>query len=69
LSDPAKRRRYDDLYRAHTALQPVTGVGITLNLLGVRVGLAVDAGVSRRAARPPKPPPKEGPPRRPPRGR
>lgn len=84
LSDPERRRQYDEVYRAHTALRPVAGglelpevgaqaraagLGITLDVLGLRVGLAVDAGVSRRAPRPLKPPPSKGPPRRQPRGR
>ena len=77
LSDPERRREYDEIYRAHTALRPVTGglegpdtgarsggVGITIDLLGLRVGLTVDAAVSRRARPPLKPPPRKGPPRR-----
>ena len=86
LSDPATRRKYDQLYRTQTALRPVAGggedptviaqarassagLGIALDVLGLKVGLSVDAAVSRRVARRPKPPPKKGPPRRPSRGR
>jgi curved DNA-binding protein CbpA len=67
LSDPDKRRDYDRLYRVHTALRPAkpsappprkarassgtAGLGITLDVLGLRVGLAVDAAVKRPAAK------------------
>jgi curved DNA-binding protein len=60
LSDPEKRRQYDQAYRAQTAVRPAesgrkspkirararsgsAALGITLDLLGVRVGLAIDA--------------------------
>jgi curved DNA-binding protein CbpA len=45
------------------------GIGITVDLLGLKLGLAVDASASRRAARLPKPPPRKGPPRKGPRPR
>jgi curved DNA-binding protein CbpA len=71
LSDPDKRREYDQVYRARTALRPVAGalegpkvsararagsagLGISLDVLGLKVGLAVDAALSRRAATRPK---------------
>jgi len=86
LSDPEKRRQYDELYRAHTALRPLSGglqspeagaqaragsagLGVTIDLLGLRVGLGIEARMGRRAVRPLKPPPRKGPPRRHPRGR
>jgi DnaJ-class molecular chaperone len=64
LSDPQKRRRYDQLSRARMAVRPgaggadgrnvqarpraaSAGVGITLNVLGLRVGLALDAAARR----------------------
>jgi curved DNA-binding protein len=72
LSDPAKRRDYDRVYRAQTALRPVTrrdgrtmaararsgsaGLGITVDLLGLRLGLAIDAGSARPSARAPRSP-------------
>jgi DnaJ-class molecular chaperone len=80
LSDPERRRQYDEIYRAQTALRPVSeaveagqarrrrggvGLGISLDVLGLRLGVAVDAAVTRRVARPLKPPPRRGPPRRP----
>src|SRR5688572_11237408 len=58
LSDPEKRRAYDEVYRAQTAVQAPAGsarVGIALDVLGVKLGLAVDADVK----------PRKGPPRRP----
>jgi DnaJ-class molecular chaperone len=79
LSHPERRREYDELYRAQTALRPVraddtgageprdtstVGLGIRLNVLGLRVGIAVDAAATRRAARRRKPAPRRGPPRR-----
>jgi curved DNA-binding protein CbpA len=82
LSDPAKRRRYDKIYRAQTALRPAAGggvdptsiaqargssagLGIALDVLGLKLGLSVDAGVKRRAAPPPKRAPRKSPPRKP----
>jgi DnaJ-class molecular chaperone len=65
LSDPEKRRRYDQVYRAQTALRPEgpkvrararsgsAGLGITLDVLGLRVDLTVDAAARRGAARNP----------------
>lgn len=81
LSDPARRRDYDRLYRAHTALRPVTrrvtrpvlgaearagsaGLGLTLDVLGLRIGVGLDADVVRRPSPPRKPAPRKGPPRR-----
>jgi DnaJ-class molecular chaperone len=59
LSDPEKRRRYDRVYRAQTAAaQPnrtrFRRFGISLDVLGLRVGVAINAGVSRPVARKPK---------------
>ena len=81
LSDPEKRRAYDEVYRAQTALRPVTGgleghseaqaragsagFRIALDVLGLKLGLAVDADVERRVARRPKRAPRKGRPRRP----
>jgi curved DNA-binding protein CbpA len=81
LSDPEKRRAYDEVYRAQTALRPVMGglevrseaqsrVGsagfrIALDVLGLELGVTVDADVKRRVARRPKPAPRKGPPGRP----
>ena len=76
LSHPERRREYDKLYRAQTALRPVRkdvddagaraasalGLGISLNVLGLRVGVAIDAVATGRAARRPKPAPRRGPP-------
>lgn len=75
LSDPDKRRAYDRVYRAQTALRPVTaraapprrrraasgaaGLGITLDLLGLRVGLAAGAAATRPPARRPRSPRKK----------
>jgi DnaJ-class molecular chaperone len=67
LSDPDKRRQYDEIYRAQTALRRVSGrgesrkvraragggsagLGIALDVLGLRVGLAVGAQATRGAA-------------------
>jgi len=72
LTDPKKRRQYDRMYRAQTALRPVVGrraspkaaasarsgsagLGISLDLLGLRLGLAIDARAMRSAARTPRP--------------
>jgi DnaJ-class molecular chaperone len=71
LSNAEKRGQYDRVYRAHTALRAVVGraspkrgasaragspgVGITLDLLGLRLGLAIDARATRSAARRPRP--------------
>jgi DnaJ family protein B protein 11 len=58
LSDSERRRAYDAVYRAETAVQAPAGsarVGIALDVLGVKLGLAVDADVK----------PRKGPPRRP----
>lgn len=69
LADPERRRQYDRIYRAHTALRPLVsrrasrknrasarsgsaGLGITLDLFGLRVGLAIDARSRRSAGRP-----------------
>jgi curved DNA-binding protein CbpA len=68
LCDPEKRRQYDQVYRAQTAVRPVAGglenpkvrararsgsagLGITLDVLGLRVGLALGAEARRGAAR------------------
>ena len=68
LCDPEKRRPYDQVYRAQTAVRPVAGgrkspkvgararagsagLGITLDVLGLRVGLALNAEARRGAAR------------------
>lgn len=72
LSDPARRRAYDRVYRAQTALRPTTGgaaprraaasrggsagLGISLDLLGLRLGLAVDAAATRSPAKNPRSP-------------
>ena len=37
------------------------GFGIALDVLGLELGLAVDADIGRGVARRPKPPPEEGP--------
>jgi curved DNA-binding protein len=67
LCDPEKRRHYDQVYRAQTAVRPVAGgrttpklgararsgsvgLGIGLDVLGLRVGLALDAEARRSAA-------------------
>jgi DnaJ-class molecular chaperone len=60
LSDPDRRREYDRMYRAQTALRPVArgdggtngaparsrvaAAGITIDLIGLRLGVAVNAG-------------------------
>ena len=80
LSDQERRRAYDELYRTQTALRPVSdgldepiagtsrntaaGLGISLDVLGLRIGVALDAAVPNPAARPPKPSRRRGPPRR-----
>jgi DnaJ-class molecular chaperone len=69
LSNPEKRRQYDDVYRARrAALRPVeprverremsarggarsSRFGITLDVLGLRLGLAVEAEPIRRDVR------------------
>ena len=63
LSDPEKRRQYDDAYRTREAalrrLRPQlersrarsAGLGITLDVLGLSVGLAVDAELLRPGAK------------------
>ncbi len=76
LSDPERRRWYDRVYRAHTALRVMADVprrkapsrrqsrsgalGISVDLLGLRVGLSLDAGLrdprATRQIRPPWPP-------------
>jgi DnaJ-class molecular chaperone len=67
LCDPEKRRHYDQVYRAQTAVRPLAdghtspklgararsgsvGLGISLDVLGLRVGLALDAEARRSAA-------------------
>ena len=68
LSDPERRRAYDALYRAETSVEAPAGsagFGIAVDVLGLELGLAVDADVGRRVARRPKPVPRKGPPRRP----
>jgi curved DNA-binding protein CbpA len=68
LSDPERRRAYDAVYRAQTSVQApagTAGFGIALDVLGLKLGLAVDAEIGRSVARRPKPPPRKGPPRRP----
>lgn len=58
LSDPERRRQYDQLYRARTAERPLTGgagVGITLDVLGLRLGFAVDTAARRGAGSNPSP--------------
>jgi curved DNA-binding protein len=48
LSDPETRRAYDAIYRAETSVQaPASsaGFGISLDVLGVKLGLAVDTDV------------------------
>jgi curved DNA-binding protein CbpA len=63
LSAPDRRREYDSVYRARTALRPAArgdrrtngspgrpgaaGIGITVALLGLRLGVAVNAGAAR----------------------
>ena len=63
LSDPDRRREYDSVSRARTALRPVArgdrrtnrspgrpsvaGIGITVALLGLKLGVAVNAGAAR----------------------
>jgi curved DNA-binding protein CbpA len=63
LSDPDRRREYDRIYRARTALRPVArgdgrtneaparsqvaAAGITIDLLGLRLGVAVSTGAAR----------------------
>jgi curved DNA-binding protein CbpA len=70
LSDPEKRREYDRVYRAQTALRTATasraarrrarpgasavGFGITLDVLGLKVGVAVDAAATPRPPRSPR---------------
>lgn len=80
LSDRARRREYDRLYRAHTALTPVTR-RVTRPVLGAKaragaaaLGLALDVlglriavGLGADVARPPAPrkrAARKGPPRR-----
>ena len=59
LSDPEKRRRYDRVWRAKIAAARPNGpggyrFGITLDVLGLRVGVAIDARGRRPLARKPK---------------
>ena len=80
LSSPERRREYDRLYRAQTALRPMTrrvrgsvlgaearaaaaGLGLTVDVLGLRIGVGLAADVIQPPA-PRKPAPRKGPPRR-----
>jgi len=51
LSDPEKRRQYDQRRGTRSG-----GFGVTLDVLGLRLRLAVDAGLSGPGARRPKVP-------------
>jgi len=54
LSDPERRRAYDAVYRAETSVQtPASsaGFGISLDVLGLKLGLAVDADVKPKKGR------------------
>jgi len=66
--DPACRARLSGDPRGLWAVQApagTAGFGTALDVLGLELGLAVDADIGRGVARRPKPPPRKGPPRRP----
>ena len=50
LSDPEQRRRYDQIYRQRQpAPRRRTAFGLAIDLLGLRLGLGVQAEVTRRS--------------------
>lgn len=81
LSDRAKRREYDKVYRAETALRPAAGGGEDPTAIAQARGSSAGLGIAldvlglelrvsvdaakRRAPRPPKRAPRKGPPRKP----